>query len=447
MKMKTTSWIAGYALTLSLAASAAVAADGELTDFGAIKAANTDGSIPAYAGIGVGKLPADFKPGSGRYTDPFRDEKPLFSVSARNAAQYRQFLTPGVLALMERFPDYRIDVYPSHRTMVYPDWVLENTRKNAISAKLVGEVEGDGVEGAYAGIPFPQPKSGYEVMWNQLLRFQGARTDMRNQSFFVDRSGSKTLIGEQETKFMWPYYDRSTKGLEQWNFMTGRTQYFAPPAQAGQLFLQKYTMNNSVQNDLTWIYSPGQRRVRVAPEANYDTPAASMGGVITFDEIGGFNGRMDRFDFKLVGREEKFIPYNNYRALFTDGLVGEKHENPDLMRWEKHRVWVVEATLKPGKRHIYQKRTYYIDEDTWLSSLYEAYDHSGQLYRVANTMNIFMYDNPRLGQPGRNVYDLTKGTWASNVILADPNNYMIPYDEVPNQSRFTPATLAASGVR
>ncbi|GLU37363.1 DUF1329 domain-containing protein [Pseudomonas sp. NBRC 100443] len=418
-----------------------------LTEFGAEKAGNADGSIPAYEGGGITNIPADFQPGSGRYPDPFKDEKPLYSISAKNVEQYKQLLAPGTVALFQRFPDYRVDVYPSHRTMKYPDWVLKNTLDNAGKAKLIGQEEGDGFGGVFASIPFPQPKNGLEVMWNQAMRYQGPRTDMRFNSFLIDRTGHATLVGDQECSFMWSYYDAKASNLGVWNYMTGLTKYFGPPAQVGQLFLQKYTINNSVKDDTTWVYTPGQRRVRVAPELKYDTPAAAIGGVLTFDELGGFNGRKDRFDFKLIGKKEMLIPYNNYRAIFGEGLLGAQHENPDLMRWEKHRVWVVEATLKPGKRHIYSKRVFYVDEDTWLISLYEAYDQSNQLYRVINTANIFQYDKPRVGQPNQMVYDLTKGTWAATAYLADPRTHMIPYDELPNQSRFTPETMAASGIR
>lgn len=436
-------------LSVALALSAGLleaSADDSLTEFGAQKAGNADGSIPPYTG-GLKSIPAEFKEGSGRYPDPFKDEKPLYTITAKNLSQYAEFLAPGTQALFQRFPDYRVDVYPTHRTMAYPDWVLKNTVANASTAKLVGEKEGDGIEGAYGGIPFPKPKNGLEVMWNQAMRYQGPRTDLRFNSYLVDRSGRATLVGDQETTFMWGYYDPKATSLSTWSYMTGLTTYFGPPAQVGQLFLQKYTVNNSIKDDTTWVYTPGQRRVRVAPELKYDTPAASVGGLLTFDELGGFAGRKDRFDFKLVGKKELLIPYNNYKGIFGEGLIGPQHENTDLVRWEKHRVWVVEATLKPGQRHIYSKRVYYIDEDSWLMSAYEAYDHSNQLYRVMSTLSVVLYDKPRIGQPAQMIYDLTKGTWGMTVTLGDPRTHMTPYDDMPNLSRFTPETMAGSGVR
>ena len=446
--MAATAVVSGPVLAAISADEAKELGGGKLTEFGAQKAANADGSIPAYTG-GVKDLPvpADFVPGSGRYPDPFKDDKPTESITKANAAKYTDQLTPGTKALFERFPNFRIDVYKTRRTMAYPDWVLKNTVSCATTAKLVGKIKGDGVEGAYACLPFPIPKDGYEVMWNQALRYQGVRTDFRFRTMFVDESGHKTLMGDQETKFMYPYYDRSSTKLNDAYFHLGYTSFFGPSSQVGQLYLSKNSINFADQDDTTWIYMPGQRRVRVAPELKYDTPMAAIGGTLLSDEIGGFEGRMDRFDFKLMGEKEIIVPYNNYRAYQSTDLVGDKFANPDVVRWEKHRVWVVEATLKPGQRFVYSHRTYFVDEDTWLIVAYDAYDQSNALYRASYTLSIVPYDKPRVGQPIQVVYDLTKGNYAVIAEQAYPGAHMVPYDELPNQAYYTPQALQSSGVR
>jgi hypothetical protein len=446
-------------MATALAASghvcAAVSADeakelggGKLTEFGAEQAGNADGSIPPYTG-GVKDMvpPAGFKPGSGRYPDPFKDDKPIESITKATAAKYADNLTPGMKALLDRFPGFRIDVYQTRRTMAYPDWVLKNTVACAQTAKLIGTVKGDGVDGAFGCIPFPIPKDGYEVMWNQNLRYQGVRTDYRFRTVFVDESGHKTMMGDNEVKFMYPYYDRKESKLSDIYFRTTYTNFYGPAANVGQLYLAKYSLDDGVSDDVTWIYMPGQRRVRVAPEIKYDTPMAAIGGTLLYDEVGGFEGRMDRFDFKLVGKKEIFVPYNNYRAYAATDLVGDKFANPDDVRWEKHRVWVVEATLKPSQRHVYSHRTYYIDEDTWLMVAYEAYDQSNALYRAGYTLDIVPYDKPRVGQPNQIVYDLTKGNYAVVSDEGDPAMHMVPYDELPNQAYYTPQAMLTNGVR
>ena len=129
-----------------------------LTRFGAVAAGNADGSIPAYKG-GV-QAPASFKPGADRYPDPFANEKPLYSITKDNLAQYKAELSEGTVAMFQYYPDYRIDVYPTHRSIRYPKWFLDNTVKNDGTTKLEGAVEGDKVVGAapdgypFQGIPF-----------------------------------------------------------------------------------------------------------------------------------------------------------------------------------------------------------------------------------------------------------------------------------------------------
>lgn len=441
--------MAGIASTLAGAAMAQATPDevrqlgGRLTEFGAERAGNADGSIPPYTG-GLKAAPADFKPGSGRYPDPFKDEKPLFTVDAKNMAQYAQWLTAGSKAMLERFPTFKMNVYKAHRTMGYPDWVLKNTVRNATAARLTGE--GDKVEGAYAGIPFPVPKSGNEVLWNVYLRYQGPRYDVRFETVLVDRSGRKTTVSNQRTSYMFTYYDPKADKLPDWNYVNVFTTIMGPPAQAGVMFLQKHPLDYTSQVSATWIYTPGQRRVRMAPEAKYDTPAATIGGAYFYEEIAGYNGRMDRFDYKIVGKQEMLVPYNNYQALYSPDLGGEQHENPDVMRYEKHRVWVVEGTLKADKRHAYSKRRFYIDEDSWQIVQSEAYDPSGKMHRVINGLNFVPYDKPRVGTYAGIYYDLNKGNYAHFTMAAPELGYQ-PFEEVPPQSRFTPDTLGAMGVR
>ena len=68
--------------------------------------------------------------------------------------------------------------------------------------------------------------------------------------------------------------------------------------------------------------------------------------------------------------------------------------NPDHLRYELHRVWVVDATLKKGERHIYKRRTFYIDEDSWQILLVDQYDNRDQLWRVSEGHAITYYDLP-----------------------------------------------------
>ncbi|GGD76025.1 DUF1329 domain-containing protein [Caballeronia grimmiae] len=423
-----------------------------LTVFGAEKAASSDGSIPEYKG-GLTKGPADFVPNSGTWPDPFKNEKPIRSINAANMAQYADQLTPGVQALLKRFPEFRLDVYPTHRTMHYPQWVLDNTLKNATSANLVGKVEGDGVDGAFGGIPFPIPKSGYEVMWNAQLGYRRTQYEAKNVgAYLVDSSGGRTELPIMNVIEYKPYYDQALaggkfKGPQDRMWLTLLT----PATQAGSANLVDYSINYSETDQVSWAYFPAQRRVRMAPDYKYDTPTAAYGGALFWDEAKLFAGRMDKFNFKLIGKKEMYVPYNNYAysQLPVDDVYGPKHIKPEALRWEKHRVWVVEATLKPDARHAYSKRVFFVDEDSWTLMEADGYGHDGKLWRVGLDYPINYYDG--LGGvfiSANTFYDLQKGNYFSYFTAnsrGKPELRVAEKLEKPNL--FTPAGMAGTGLR
>src|SRR5579871_5461424 len=103
-----------------------------LTPFGAERAANKEGSIPAWEG-GYTKVPEGYKSGQPR-PDPFAGEKPLFSIDGKNVEQHAGKLAEGVTLMLKKYPSFRADVYPTHRTAAAPQWVYDNTLRNATRA-------------------------------------------------------------------------------------------------------------------------------------------------------------------------------------------------------------------------------------------------------------------------------------------------------------------------
>jgi hypothetical protein len=396
-----------------------------LTEFGAEKAGNADGSIPSYTHDPV-RAPPGFKPGSGRYPDPFSGEKPLFSIDAKNVAQYAGMLTEGVKEQIRRFPTFRMDVYPTHRTIRYPKHVLDRCAKNAVTAKLTET--GNGVDGEpYGCVPFPIPKNGLEVLWNHILRYQVGETGMlaHQSTWIVDANGRRTDSGGLNL-YYYNWYTESgrTQLRDKWA-SAAMVETTRPSESAGEKTLIKYSIDYDKQDSRAWFYTPGQRRVRIAPEFAYDTPNASIGGLQFFDEIGMFAGKPDRFDFKLIGKKEMYIPYNDYRFTFDvppETSVTPKHVNPNVVRWEKHRVWVVEATLKPGKRHVYQRRTFIFDEDSWSISGVDAYDHAGKLAKTAWGSMVPLYDSPSFAYPEA-IYDLNKGAYGTILLYHSKDDF------------------------
>jgi hypothetical protein len=387
-----------------------------LTPFGAIKAGNADGSIPAYTG-GLTKAPDGFKPDNGFWVDPFKDEKPVLRIDHNNMAQHAGLLSEGQKHLLSKYPGYYINVYPAHRTAAYPKKVLDATIRNATACKTTKE--GLAVERACrGGLPFPIPKTGYEVMWNQILRYQGetAITTSASRSWVVDSSGKAVATAEQATFQDFVYYQSDVADRDP--DMAWRTYSISksPARRAGEMTGLADYIDPVDRPRKAWSYTPGLRRVKLSPEFSYDTPVASMGGVTLFDELFVFSGIMDRFDFKLIGKKEMYIQYNAYKNLYDCPTVEKallpNHVNPECERWEKHRVWVVEATLKSGQRHVYSKRTYYFDEDLSGAANYDAFDQNGQLYRTLFLAASPMYDKQIPFAAKNVVYDFNKGMYA-----------------------------------
>ncbi|OGB67030.1 MAG: hypothetical protein A2496_02105 [Burkholderiales bacterium RIFOXYC12_FULL_60_6] len=442
---------AATALAIPFQATAGVSPDeaaklkSELTPLGAEKAGNKDGSIPAWTGGYTTPIAGD-KPG-GRRGDPFKDEKLVFSITAKNLEQYADKLTDGTKAMLKKYPDtYRVDVYKTHRTASAPQWVYDNTFKNATRAKLVG----DKVEGAFGGIPFPVPKVGAEVMWNHLLRWRGTDWQFHTNMYQLTSDGKAVLatdgVGDQQM----PYYQKdgdpesfATSG----EFWLVRLVNAGPPIRAGEAIVGRENVDPSKSQ--SWVYLTGQRRVRKLPNPCCDTPTPAAAGVMSFDEIEVFTGRLERFDWKLLGKKEMVVPYNSNRLLQpkTDAEVMSKnHLNPDFVRWEQHRVWVVEATLKEGKRHQAPKSRYYCDEDTWMCVLGDRWDANGQLWKTVWSQSFVAPDLPGLVGGAMGFYDLLSGTaFVGNLYNEKKAQY--PLMKPFASSHFTPDAMSAAGVR
>jgi hypothetical protein len=440
----------------SHAALAAVSADeakqlgNTLTPFGAIKAGNKEGTIPEYTGVAI-KPPAAFDPKNPGYLpDPFAAEKPLFTIDAKNMAQYADKLSEGVKAMLAKYPGYKLDVYPTHRTMVYPKYTLDNMVSNATQCQLVDE----DLKGCKAGLPFPIPKNGDELMFNKVLAFTGTASKYTLGSYVVDKSGRMTLMSWFNATGEAPYWEESNKGEKKEGQLMMRFRYDTdePARSAGERLLLIYPIDQKAPQPV-YQYLPGQRRVKLSPDMAYDTPNPSSGGTSGMDEVRGYFGRGDRFDWKLIGKKEMYIPYNSYKLLqpecSEEKALTPNFINPACVRWELRRVWQVEATLKPGRRHIFSKRVMYIEEDAYHGGVYEGYDAAGKLYRTTMQFPFFVYSNPSLGMLGQPfvTYDNQTGAYGAFNIISHGRKGSAPIAGKLAEREYTPGALTGSGVR
>jgi hypothetical protein len=452
MKFVQTLLAASLALAVAGQAQAAVSADeaaklgSSLSAVGAEMAANADGSIPAYTG-GLNTAPAGFKAGDSMRPDPYAGEKPLLVIDGKNAAQYKDQLTATTAELAKRFPSFRVDVYPTHRSVALPQAVLDNTLKNATSAKALEG--GNAIENALPGIPFPIPQSGAEAMWNFLLRYQGVNIASKYDSWNVDSAGVPALATTGQAFINYAIYEDMSKPISAKDTYYQMKLYYTGPARrAGEAIMLRDAANPLEQPRRAWQYLPGQRRVKLAPNLAYDTPNPGTAGAGTYDDVFVFNGALDRFDWKLVGKQEMIVPYNTYALTYqpeAKALTTANHLNPEFVRWEKHRVWVVEGTLKAGERHIYAKRRFYLDEDSWMALASDQYDARGQLYRGSFAFLSQSYDKQTPDATPFMIYDLVGGSYNINGVVGPHGG--IKYGESLSKAQWSPESLAGAGIR
>ncbi|WP_137817681.1 DUF1329 domain-containing protein [Pseudomonas sp. 2FG] len=427
----------------AVSAGEANALKGTLTPLGAEQAGNSDGSIPAWtggltgevAGATFGDVPAD----------PFPGEKPVLQITAKNAAQYADKLNEGTKALLDKYPDsFHLDIYPTHRTAAAPQKVYDNTFANATRCQLTQG--GLSVEGCYGGIPFPIPKDGSEVIWNFLLRVEAESIEMGYLNMIGNSDGSRTLASRGVENWQYPYYYQDGS-LDKWSGQYVKLRFLTsePPFKAGESLVTHDGIDPQNPRE-AWQYLVGQRRVRRAPTVGYDTPDFVASGANYFDEVHGFIGHPDRYQWKLVGKKEMYIPYNlnKFHAEKRDDAFTKDVLNADKMRWELHRVWEVEASVAPGKRHAVPKRRFYIDEDSWTIALADGYDAEGKLWRATQVLPFVVPSIPAVVVKPVVIYNLQANTY-SVVQGLNGESYKI----VPRKSEnfFTGNAVASGSVR
>jgi len=456
MKTNKTLMQTGAVFALSLFAGsvmAAVSADQAaqlgttLTPFGAEKAGNAAGTIPEWTGgLAVDAAQIDAR---GFLGNPYADEKPLFTITAQNMDQYKENLTPGQQALMKRYPDtYRMPIYKTHRSATMPEEVVEAAKTNALNTKMVQG--GNGLENFRVANAFPIPQNGLEVIWNHITRYRGGSVKRVVTQATPQTNGSYSLVYFDD-EFVFPTnlkdYDASKPSNVLFYF---KQKVTAPSRLAGNVLLVHETLDQIKEPRMAWLYNAGQRRVRRAPQVSYDGPGTAADGLRTSDNLDMFNGAPDRYDWQLHGKKEIYIPYNSFGLdspeLKYSDIIQAGHINQDLSRYELHRVWHVTATLKDGERHIYAKRDFYIDEDTWQAAEIDHYDGRGNLWRVAEAHAVYYYNKLVPWYTIETLYDLQSGRYlALGMKNEEKQAYEFGFEATTGD--FTPAALRQSGVR
>jgi len=414
-----------------------------LTPIGAEMAGNAEGTIPAWNPV------VDLKSSDSVYiTNPLKEEDPVFSITAGNMAEYADRLTDGTKKLFERKPLFRMDVYKTQRTVTNPEFIYKNTKVNASNTELVND--GLTLKNWKAGVPFPIPQNGSELIWNHLVRYLGTHSEATSTVFYVGPSGNAVESSTQFLSYTSPaYLQDEGEYSDDKDWLLFRANFIAPARRAGEMTLVHDPADfSNNKGRKAWQYLAGQRRVKRAPAVGFDTPAPATSGNSTYDDISIFNGSPERFDWKLIGKKELYIPYNNWKLTNLEDksqLMTPETVNPNLIRWELHRCWVVEATIKEDQRHIYSKRRYYFDEDSWTAVAGDLYDNRNVFWRSNFSFFAHDYMSKSLAQSAGSVmYDFNSNRYSVSM----PKPYSVTsMKDAKNSKYYTSQGLARGGIR
>ena len=416
----------------------------ELTPLGGERAGNASGTIPAWTG-GLATPPANYQPGM-HHPDPYADDKLLYRVDSQNLAQYEQQLPLGLKALLQQNPSFYLRVFPTRRSAAAPQRIYDATRFNALNAELISG--GNGVQGAAAGVPFPIPQNGQEAIWNHIMRYRGDQISMATNQAAVLANGSYNLLKlERDIYFLYGREGVAPQDLDNTLFFY-KYKVVAPAKLAGSALVVQETLDQVLAIRKAWRFNRGERRVRRLPMLAYDAMQPDTSGMATADVVDTYNGAPDRYEWTLQGKQEMLMPYNSYavhqKGIPYDKILHKAHINPELLRHELHRVWIVEADLRKGFSHPYAKRRFYLDEDSWQILAVDLYDKDGELIGLQEAHPISYYNVPVFASTLETIYDFKGNRYFADGL--DNNEPMYDYNVQLKKSDFTAAALRSGGI-
>jgi len=411
----------------------------DISLIGADPEADLKANIPEWSG---GLAKRELIP-HGHHPNPFSDDRATI-IDSNNYLEHIEFLSPGLIALITQYPKtFYIPLYPSRRSGSFPDWYYQNMHN--IETKPTLSNSGNGIINPIAGTNFPQPKNGLEAIWNHLTRWRGFFMQRKQTDAIVYPNGlKKTITIKYEISFeMFRAKNLMKTGPQVLLYYTSFVT--SPPKLAGGALLAIDYVDQQINPRQSWSYDANQRRVKRLPYIKHDHPAMMSENIRTTDDTDLFSGSPELYNWKLIGKEVKYIPYNSYALtspiVDSDKLLTAHHLNPEFTRFEAHRVWVVEATLKKGKYHIYPQRTFYLDEDSWSISLVDQYDQQGNIWRVSTAHLKNFYEVPMTMTVIDVYHDLKTKYYHVGGLTNEEKNDGTYLNDFPAQSFFSPSAL------
>lgn len=354
----------------------------ELTPLGAKRMGN-GGDIPPWRG-GVSMPPLLYSgPGHWR-PDPFPQDTPLLRITPASVQRYRDALPSGLQSLLVN-SDFTLPVYPSRRTASAPAEWYEQTYLNALQ-------QPDRLEQSAGGVPFPMPSNGAEVVSNAILRWQGRHYYGFERLYQI--SDNQIESWPLESWFVFPFASPRPlswpERVSEWE-----QQRRQPRGDKGETSVALWYSWQERELDNAFHQQHVVSLAGLDVSLNRLTAGQPAPGLISPSLL---TGQPDQYHWQLLGKRELLIPYNNYRLSEPDAGYAAflRPGLPDFsrLRFEKHRVWVVDGVLKSRQTAEYGKQVLYIDEDSWAVVMADRYSKNGTLVSVAMALLTTAYEVP-----------------------------------------------------
>lgn len=360
---------------------------------------------------------------SGKAGGVVEGDAPLFTINAVNVGRYRENLTESHFSLLQTYSNsYFMKVYPSRRTVRWPQEVETATAENATRCSLRNT---DDLKECRLGFPFPMPANGAEVIWNHKLRWRGDAVSRTIDQLVVKADGNfqTTRLAEDWDALYANFKEPGTISGELRDMYRYLSRTLEPPRLKGNVVLIHERAGAGTRGRSAWRMTPGTTRARREVKVCCDNPYEGSDGMQFFDQVDMFNGGLERYQWKLLGKRDVFIPYNSSKlagaAAKPRDFVKPVHINQDFARYELHRVWVVEATLRPGQPHTLRKRRFYVDEDSWMIVAVDMLDNYDQPYQFQEGHLVFSPGSRRPEYAAEIIYHLSTERYFITGLRAD----------------------------
>ncbi len=297
-----------------------------------------------------------------------------FRVDKSNLEQHKDRLPEGLYKMIKEW-DYSINVYETVNDFSFPNDYQEATEKYKGAARV--DKQG-GIENYTAGLPFPEPKSGAEVMYNYDYKYTGDDFYYVGDAIIMSTAGRERRLGLTYSRMSYQgrlRVDPKPSIPGPGNVELKEISGFTYPEDIAGMVLLTVRYQNPSKGDDGWMYIPTIRRVRRISVAQRGDSSGGMD--FTWDDYRGFSGKVSDYAWKLIGKKEMIIP-------FHAPTTNPRHKGivliPDDLRYELRSVWIVEGVNK-DKDYVYSRRRIYLDADSYDIPVCVLWDRRGALWK------------------------------------------------------------------